>query len=359
MVWMLGTSLAAHAQSAPQTQEITQEILNRLDRLEQDNQALLEEVRALRQEVSVLKPANPAAAPVNAVEAEERQEVQQNRIEELAQTKVEASQKFPIRITGMALFNASVNGRYNGNAENPLVASFTPADETGGGTLRQSTLGLLYNGPETFLGGKISGSLYMDFFGGTTASLNHLLRLRTAAITLDWKNTSISVGQDKPIISPRDPDSFAQVGVFAAHRRRKFVAVAAAGRAWNSDSPWATIPGFARRPASSDHQLRWIIRMTIAGHLSTATARRSKSIRAQGPKAGSSCGGAGARPSGSKSPAGFTVNENRCRSRLVFPSEVYSAGLVPASRLENWSFPECSSMAGTSPCWARCRKASW
>ncbi len=208
MVWMLGTSLAARAQSAPEMQEI----LNRLDRLEKDNQALLDEVRALRQEVSVLKPANQADTPVNAVEADERQELQQNRIEELAQTKVEASQKFPIRITGMALFNASVNGRYNGNAENPLVASFMPADETGDGTLRQSTLGFLYNGPETFLGGKISGSLYMDFFGGTTASLNHLLRLRTAAITVDWKNTSILVGQDKPIISPRDPDSFAQVG---------------------------------------------------------------------------------------------------------------------------------------------------
>jgi hypothetical protein len=210
--WMvgmtLGTSSAAHAQSAPEMREI----LNRLDRLEKDNQALLDEVRALREEVSVLKPANPVASPAGTTQAEEREEVAENRIEELAQTKVEASQKFPIRITGMALFNASVNGRYNGNAENPLVASFTPGDETGDGTLRQSTLGFLYNGPETFLGGKISGSLYTDFFGGSTASLNHLLRLRTAAITVDWKNTSILVGQDKPIISPRDPDSFAQVG---------------------------------------------------------------------------------------------------------------------------------------------------
>jgi len=93
-----------------------------------------------------------------------------------------------------------------------LVASFMPGDETGDGTLRQSTLGLLYNGSQTFLGGKISGSVFMDFFGGSTASLNHLLRLRTAAISVEWKNTSILVGQDKPIISPRDPDSFAQVG---------------------------------------------------------------------------------------------------------------------------------------------------
>ena len=35
--------------------------------------------------------------------------------------------------------------------------------------------------------------------------------LRTAP-SLDWANTSIMFGQDKPIISPRDPDSLAQVG---------------------------------------------------------------------------------------------------------------------------------------------------
>ncbi len=206
-ILMLAVSTVAHAQNAPQVQEI----LTRLDQLEKDNQALLEEIRALRQEISVLKPPAPAASEPRE-QAEERQEVQQNRIDELAQTKVEASQKFPIRVTGMALFNASLNGGYNGNMENPLVASWLPGDETGDGTLRQSTLGLLFNGPQTFLGGRISGSLYMDFFAGTTASLNHLVRLRTASITADWRNTSILVGQDKPIISPRDPDSLAQVG---------------------------------------------------------------------------------------------------------------------------------------------------
>jgi hypothetical protein len=165
---------------------------------------LLQEVRALRQEVSGLR------AP--STEPDERQAVQENRIDELAQTKVEASQKFPIRITGMALFNASVNGRFNGNQENPLAASSTAGEMTGDGTLRQSTLGLLFNGPQTFLNGKISGSIYMDFFGGSTTSLDHLVRLRTAAIDIDWKNTTLMFGQDKPIISPRDPDSLAQVG---------------------------------------------------------------------------------------------------------------------------------------------------
>jgi hypothetical protein len=211
LAWLvLAMSAAAYGQSAPQDAKAVQAILDRLDQLEKDNQALLQEVRALRQEVSSLHAPEPGAAPSQT--ADERQAVAENRIDELAQTKVESSQKFPIRITGMALFNASVNGRFNGNMENPLVASSTPGEMTGDGTLRQTTLGLLFNGPQTFLNAKISGSVYMDFFGGTTSSLDHLVRLRTAAIDIDWKNTSVMFGQDKPIISPRDPDSLAQVG---------------------------------------------------------------------------------------------------------------------------------------------------
>jgi len=214
------------AQNTPEMREI----LARMDRLERENQAMVEELRALRKEVANLRgsgEAPPAATAADtatngtagqAVAAsqpatDESSSVQQTRIEELAQTKLEASQKFPIRITGMALFNAYVNGRFNNQSDNPTVASQVQGDATGGGTLRQSTLGLLFNGPQAFAGGKVSGSLYMDFWGGSTSSLNHLVRLRTASINLDWASTTLSFGQEKPIISPRDPDSLAQVGV--------------------------------------------------------------------------------------------------------------------------------------------------
>ena len=202
------------------------EVLSRLEHLEQTNQALAEEIRALRKELAGLRAPQPAAPAQTAAQAvpdpqpaqsaqpaAEAQAVEQNRIDELAQTKVEASQKFPIRITGMALFNAYTNGRYNNQSDNPTIASLAQGEATGGGTLRQTTLGLLFDGPAMFLGGKVSGSLYMDFFGGSTSSLDHLVRLRTAAINLAWTNTTLTVGQDKPIISPRDPDSYAQVGV--------------------------------------------------------------------------------------------------------------------------------------------------
>jgi hypothetical protein len=53
----------------------------------------------------------------------------------------------------------------------------------------------------------------MDLFVGSAQSLEHLIRLRTATVQVDWRNTSIMVGQEKPIISPREPTSLAQVGV--------------------------------------------------------------------------------------------------------------------------------------------------
>jgi hypothetical protein len=198
----------ARAQNSPDLQEI----LGRLDRLEKDNRSLADEVRSLRKELAELHEPH-AGAGSDGQPVDDRAAVQQSRVEEIAQTKVESSQKFPIRITGMALFNTYVNGRHNNQSDNPTIASFGKGDATGGATLRQSTLGLLYNGPLTVGGAKVSGSLYMDFFGGSSASLNHFVRLRTAEIDLDWTNTSIMFGQAKPMISPRDPDSLAQVGV--------------------------------------------------------------------------------------------------------------------------------------------------
>src|SRR5581483_3599242 len=218
---MLAGAFQAPAQSTVEMREI----ITRLDRLEKENQALTEEVRGLRQMLAsresitsqsgAVAAADPVAPPAaeEAAPTEERLSLLQNRIDELAQTKVETSQKFPLRITGMALFNAYVNGRHNNNADNPTVASFGPADSTGAATLRQSTIGILFSGPQAVLGAKVSGSMYMDFFAGSAASLNHLFRIRTAAINFDWSRTKFSVGQDKPLISPRDPESLAQVGV--------------------------------------------------------------------------------------------------------------------------------------------------
>jgi hypothetical protein len=198
---------AARAQSSPELRQI----LDRLQKLEDANRELVQEVRGLRQELASAREASPA--PPAAQETGEQMAVEKARVGELAQSKVESSQKMPLRITGMALFNAYVNGRYNSGTENTTIASFTQGDASGGGTFRQTTFGLQYDGPQALFGAKVSGALDLDLFGGSANSLNHLMRLRTAAISLDWDNTSLLFGQDKPIISPRDPTSLAQVGV--------------------------------------------------------------------------------------------------------------------------------------------------
>jgi hypothetical protein len=200
-------------------------ILERLDRLEKQNRELQNEVRSLRdllaqsQKAEVKPPSTqekqePEQEPDAQPEvANERGQVNEHRIEELAQTKVEASQRFPIRLTGTLLFNAFSNGAYNGGFQDPTAASLAAGPRNSGGTLRQTVLGLTFHGPQTFLGGTVSGSFYMDFFGGSAASLNHILRIRLATVQLDWPHTTFSVGQDKPLVSRREPNSLAQVGV--------------------------------------------------------------------------------------------------------------------------------------------------
>jgi hypothetical protein len=212
--------LAAWAQSSSEFKEI----LDRLSRLEDENRTLANEVRALREQLTTQGPPKAAEAPV--VDAQtptsqtppaqatpsERLDVVENRVKELEQTKVEASQRFPIKLTGTLLFNAFLNGKYSDDQQYPTTAQPTSGTSSTGASFRQTVIGLEFTGP-TWAGAKIGGTAYMDFFAGTSSSLNHLVRLRIATMDFEWKNTTLTFGQDKPIISPREPNSLAQVGV--------------------------------------------------------------------------------------------------------------------------------------------------
>jgi hypothetical protein len=192
--------LLAIAVSRPAVSQINpdiQKVLDRLEKLEDENRKLVDEIHQLRNEVTGRNT--------------ERIEVQENRTAELAQSKVETSQRLPVSLTGMLLFNAFENGKYSGT-QYPTAAGLNRGSASSGGSLRQTVLGLKFNGPDLPGGGKASGSLYMDFFAGASAPLNNLLRIRVATLDLTWKNTTITVGQDKPLISPREPSSLAQVG---------------------------------------------------------------------------------------------------------------------------------------------------
>src|SRR5438128_9054826 len=134
------------------------EILRRLTRLEEQNQQLLEEVHQLRSALAQSRGA-PEAASAQESESvqsiEEKIDVQERRIEEQAQTKVESSEHLPLRITGMALFSASLHSRQTGGLTETTTAPPSGRALVGGATLRQSIVGFEFRGPETIWGGKI------------------------------------------------------------------------------------------------------------------------------------------------------------------------------------------------------------
>ena len=201
------------------------QIMQRLDRLEKQNQSLAEEVRQLRQELAETRgqPQSPQAVPAPAeAPLAEKVAVDESRVDELAQSKVEASQRFPIRVTGMALFNGFLNSRGSGGQEYPTFAWPTNQSD-GGGSFYQTTLGLEYSGPQSFLGGSVHGNVYMDFAGGSGTPLDLGFRLRTGEIEIDWADRSIMVGQESPIFAPREPASLAQV---------EFAPLSGAGNLW-------------------------------------------------------------------------------------------------------------------------------
>jgi hypothetical protein len=189
---------------------VLQQILDRLSTLEQQNRQLVEEVRSLREQVHAPEAGaapKPAGPPLD-----EKVAVDEGQIAEQAQTKVEASQKFPIRLNGMLLFNIFSNSAYP-SGESASDYGLLTAAARSGATVRQTLLGLRFDGPQIFGGGRVNGDLQMDFWGGYPDPGDNLIRLRQAEVSLDWANRSLSAGQMKPLISPSQPDSLAEVGI--------------------------------------------------------------------------------------------------------------------------------------------------
>lgn len=182
-----------------------QTILERVERLEAQNRALAAELEAVREELAAVRSAREEAAPT----VEERLAVQESRIAEQAQTKVEAASRFPVRLTGMALFNA-----WTGSGRSLEAIYASGERRASGATLSQSTIGLDFNGPRTLWNARVSGSLRMDFYGETGGAYSYnTVRLRTATIGLDWATRSVLAGLSTPIVAPREPESLAHVAV--------------------------------------------------------------------------------------------------------------------------------------------------
>jgi hypothetical protein len=165
-----------------------------------------------------------SALPLNTDERvarlEENEELAEARLAEHSQTKVESGSKYRVRLSGIILLNMFSN---RGNADSidiPQIAE--PQDMllgsrgSFGGTLRQSIIGLDVFGPQ-IAGAHTSASVKFDFAGGFPYQANGvsegLVRLRTATIRLDWKNTSLVAGQDALFFVPVEPTSLASLAV--------------------------------------------------------------------------------------------------------------------------------------------------
>lgn len=182
-------------------------LLSRVDQLEQENQRLKSDLDKLRKEIVDLQAgtANP--------QLEEKVEVQAQRVEELSQTKVEAAQKLPLKLSGLALMNSFLYAGRTGGEDLPMVGRLAAPSQNAGGTFRNTQIAIAYSGAAGIFSAQIAGKLQLDFFGGSLNIQNHLARIRTADVSLHWANRSLSFAVDKPILSPREPDSLSQLGI--------------------------------------------------------------------------------------------------------------------------------------------------
>src|SRR5690348_4510326 len=94
----LTLALQLCAQENTDSQAVMLQIVQRLDALERQNRELIEEVHALKQQLEVSGAQRSAESGSPAAEQSsisDRVTVAEHRIAEQAQTKVEASEKFP------------------------------------------------------------------------------------------------------------------------------------------------------------------------------------------------------------------------------------------------------------------------
>jgi hypothetical protein len=168
--------------------------------------ALRAEVRQLRQELDGLKAQPPAAA-----QAAPSLEVIEAQLAEMAQTKVESTSRFPVKLFGTIHAHAFANTATPNWLDIPNLVAPPVADPgTFSMALRQSRIGFTADGP-TIGTVRTSGVLAFDFFGGIpgfqTGQVMGLPRLLVAFARLDGERAAAQIGQDQVMIAPRDPTS--------------------------------------------------------------------------------------------------------------------------------------------------------
>ena len=151
----------------------------------------------------------PEAA--NADRQAEQQAMQESEIATLDQEKVESDSKYPVKISGLILFNAFTN---SSGVDLPATPTVTIGGQgSTGASVRQTLFGIDARGPSIF-GATSRADARVDFYG-TAAQGGYnsggLVRLRTAQAMLTWQRAEAFVNVERPLISPLTPTSLTSV----------------------------------------------------------------------------------------------------------------------------------------------------
>lgn len=208
------------------------DVTDNLARTQQVLEKSLAEIQQLRTQLEALRSQTAAASQAAATQTaaavtrnndleaiREEQSAMQAEIKQHDQTKVETVSKYPVRITGLTLFNAFSNAGVVDNVELPTLAlpRFPGASHGSvGATLRQTLLTIEGAGPE-LAGARSTAEISADFFGGASSNIYGytstagVMRMREARATLDWSKTTVEASFSGPFISPLSPTSYATV----------------------------------------------------------------------------------------------------------------------------------------------------
>ena len=202
--------------SAQTTSDETQ---NRIKQLEAQVQVILIELDKLK------KAAQPPVAIAKAETPKPATETQKQIETEEKPVGIEIGNGTWLIPYGTIFFNAFGNSGGTNNADVPIFATPTGSGNVSA-SVRQTRLGLKLEGAKVGkarLGAVIEG----DFFGGfPSVAIGEnfgVFRLRLAYARLDWKRTSVTVGQDWMVFAPVNPTSIAAAAI---------PQMAAAGNVW-------------------------------------------------------------------------------------------------------------------------------
>lgn len=194
---------------------------SQLDVYQKQLQQLQEQLADVQKQLAEQKAAGSTTTPVPATtasssasqidEIREKQAIQDSQIATHEQTKVETESKYPLKVSGLLLFNGVVNTQAVDSAVAPTYTF------PGGGntalSLRQTVLGLDARGPHLF-GATSHGDLRVDFFARDAESnygVSGLIRLRTVHARLSWPKTDLLFQQDRSFLEPNAPNSLVAV----------------------------------------------------------------------------------------------------------------------------------------------------